>query len=103
MFLIAGISPKEKTLENTPRRCPVCGLSQAYMKRIDHYFSLFFVPLFPVKKGEPILVCNRCRAQGVDNAAYGPPRTADETIMCKQCGRTLEKNFSYCPYCGKLQ
>ena len=34
MFIIAGISPKIKSLDPTPRRCPTCGLHQAYLKRI---------------------------------------------------------------------
>mgnify|MGYP006309390691 CR=1 FL=1 len=101
MFLIAGISPKMKTLETTPRICPSCGLAQAYLKRVDHYLSLFFIPVLRVKKGEPVLVCNRCRAAGSDRPAAGRPvKTPEPGSMCKQCGRTLDNTFTFCPYCG---
>ena len=60
MIFIAGVSPKTKVLDQNPRRCPVCGLHQAYHKRTDHYLSLFFIPIFRVKKGEPFIICERC-------------------------------------------
>jgi hypothetical protein len=60
MILIAGVSPKIKVLDQNPRRCPGCGLNQAYSKRTDHYLSLFFIPIFRVKKGEPFIICDRC-------------------------------------------
>jgi hypothetical protein len=49
MIFIAGVSPKIKVLDQNPRRCPVCGLHQAYNKRMDHYLSLFFIPILRVK------------------------------------------------------
>lgn len=97
MFLIAGISPKVKTLETAPRICPSCGLAQAYLKRVDHYLSLFFIPIIPVKKGEPMLICDRCQATGYNR----PVSTPEPVFRCRQCGRTLEKEFAFCPYCGE--
>ncbi len=61
-FFIGGVQPKTMTLDDTPRLCPACGLAQARLKRIDHYLSLFFIPLFPVKRGEPAVICDRCGA-----------------------------------------
>jgi len=52
MFIIAGVSPKKKILEPHPEQCPSCGVQLAYTVRMDHYFNLFFIPLFRVKKGE---------------------------------------------------
>ena len=60
MFLIAGVTPKIKVLDNSPMQCPVCGLHQAYYKRVDHYFNLFFIPILRVKKGAPFIMCERC-------------------------------------------
>jgi len=62
MFLIIGIAPKTKILDHTPRICPACGLAQARLKRVDSYFNLFFIPLIPVKKGEPFIICDRCES-----------------------------------------
>ncbi len=51
-FFIGGVQPKTITLDDSRRLCPACGLAQARLKRTDQYLSLFFIPLFPVKRGE---------------------------------------------------
>ena len=101
MILIAGVSPKTKTLDSVPRICPECGLAQAYEKRIDHYLSIFFMPLLRVKKGEPFITCNRCERQvhGPDGASNARSRRHETT--CSHCGRMLKDGFAYCPYCGR--
>ena len=103
MFIIAGVSPKTKILDHRPRRCPACGLSQAYFKRIDQYFNLFFIPVIRVKKGEPFLMCDRCEGtvHKVDRKDHSMPE--GQMNRCGHCGGALEKGFSYCPYCGKHQ
>jgi RNA polymerase subunit RPABC4/transcription elongation factor Spt4 len=101
MFLIAGVSPKIKILDKNPKICPVCGLSRAYYKRVDHYFNLFFIPILRVKKGEPFIMCDRCeRTVHEFKEEYGHPANRKDA-MCHHCGKDLDKNFKYCPYCGK--
>jgi hypothetical protein len=101
MIFIAGVSPKVKVLDQNPRRCPVCGLHQAYCKRTDHYLSLFFIPILRVKKGEPFVICARCEqtahAPGTDFTQQPP----EEARRCGYCGKSLDKDFKYCPHCGK--
>ena len=101
MFIIAGISPKTKIVDNTPRICPACGLAQARLKRVDSYFNLFFIPLIRVKKGEPFLECDRCGSFSAQSkeAAFGAPSGADRS--CPQCGQPLGPDYRYCPFCGK--
>jgi len=101
MFLIAGISPKTKILDQNPRLCPVCGLAQAYFKRVDHYLSIFFIPVLRVKKGEPFIMCNRCEGTVHEFGEEQKFRLGRQTSKCKNCGKVLKKNFIYCPYCGK--
>jgi RNA polymerase subunit RPABC4/transcription elongation factor Spt4 len=101
MIFIAGVSPREKVLDQNPRRCPVCGLHQAYNKRIDHYLSLFFIPILRIKKGQPFVVCDRC---GQTAHVNGPDFTRpphEVANLCRSCGKALDKDFKYCPYCGK--
>ena len=106
-FFIAGLQPRTTLLEQTPRRCPACGMHQAYVQRVDHYLSVFFIPLLPVKRGEPFLFCQRCN-QPVGETTRPPfddePPAAGKTpARCLQCGRTLQANFKYCPHCGQRQ
>ena len=101
-FVIAGIQPKTKTLDSAARRCPQCGLHQAEIRQVDHYISLFFLPLFRVKHGEPFLYCRRCeRPVGGALPLNGGSPSGMPPLMCDQCGRRLEKEFIFCPYCGK--
>jgi len=101
MFFIAGISPKIRQLDNNPRRCSACGLSRAYLRRMDHYLSLFFIPVLRVKKGEPFIICDRCeqKASGL-NAGYFTG-TDPSQLRCPTCGSNVLSDFKYCPYCGK--
>ncbi|MGD2099070.1 MAG: zinc ribbon domain-containing protein [Desulfobacterales bacterium] len=79
----------------------MCGLNQAYYQRIDHYLSLFFIPVFRVKKGEPFSVCDRCAQSG---QGFGPDYAQPQTDLrrtCSRCGKVLNADFKYCPHCGK--
>jgi len=101
MFLIVGISPKTKILDNTPRICPACGLAQARLKRVDSYFNLFFIPLIRVKKGAPVVICERCESVSAETPpGYGPPPPSADS-KCGGCGKLLDEKFRYCPHCGK--
>ncbi|MDL1967814.1 MAG: zinc ribbon domain-containing protein [Deltaproteobacteria bacterium] len=102
MFLIAGVSPKTKILDNNPRMCPVCGLTRAYFKRVDQYLSIFFIPILRVKKGEPFIMCERCEKNVGNYGENDNSWSCGQDIKCKNCGKTLDKNFKYCPFCGKL-
>ncbi len=100
-FFIAGIQPKTVELDAQSRMCPKCGLYQAQLKRVDHYLSLFFIPLFPVKKGNPFLECRRCA--GVFTEAGQPwfENSQKAPYLCPACGQPMDTSFRYCPSCGK--
>ncbi len=100
MFLIAGIAPKTKVLDQNPRRCPVCGLVRAYYRRVDHYLSIFFIPLLRVKSGEPFLLCDVCEKTVSEIKRDYRAETDRGRRRCKRCGKGLEEGFSYCPFCG---
>jgi hypothetical protein len=100
MFIIAGISPKTKILDNNPRICPACGLAQACLKRVDSYFNLFFIPLIRVKKGEPFIICDRCESMSSEMASAYSPGSIRPAAKCNACGQPLDQEFRYCPHCG---
>jgi hypothetical protein len=99
-FFIGGIQPKTVTLDKKPQHCPECGHFELYLKRTDSYFSLFFIPLFPVKKGAPFMKCDNC------GAVFSRDKTrivsqVTQRQKCPHCGRSVGADFVYCPYCGK--
>jgi len=100
-FLIGGIQPKTVLVDKQARSCSACGHFEVYLKRVDHYLSLFFIPLFPVKKGAPFSICENCKTV-LDEHVY---RTnAEEGVgekRCARCGGPVNPDFTFCPYCGK--
>ena len=100
MFLIAGVSPRIKVLDDKPMLCPVCGLAQAYFKRIDQYFNLFFIPILRVRKGEPFIMCERCERNIHEMGEAYQDWLDTQNTICRHCGRALHRDFRYCPFCG---
>jgi RNA polymerase subunit RPABC4/transcription elongation factor Spt4 len=100
-FFIGGVQPRVKVLDETPRRCPHCGLHQAYLKRVDHYISLFFIPVLKVKTGEPVLICNRCE-RPVKEADLASSRQSPQPLKaCRFCKKDFPAEFAFCPICGR--
>jgi len=103
-FFIGGVQPKIKVLEETPRRCPRCGLHQAYLKRVDHYLSVFFIPVLKIKTGQPVLICNRCEQpahdSGSDLSRSSQP-VSSTTKSCRSCDRNFPADHIFCPICGR--
>lgn len=100
MFLIAGVSPKIKVLDKSPMICPVCGLYQAYFKRIDHYFNLFFIPILRVKTGDPFIMCDRCEKTVSEFDQEYATVPSEKKMTCNHCDKTIQGSFNYCPHCG---
>ena len=99
-FFIGGVQPKVKVLDEQPRRCPRCGLNQARLKRVDHYLSLFFIPVLRVKTGEPMLTCDRCEMPVAEPAADTAPAT-EAAKTCRFCRKDSPAEYAFCPFCGR--
>jgi primosomal protein N' len=72
--------------------------------RQDHYLSLFFIPLFPVKKGEEFWACTRCGnlCSGPQAAKhYTQSKSSANPNACPNCGRQVKPDFTFCPNCGQ--
>lgn len=101
-FFIGGVQPKTIDLGEASIKCPSCGLYQAKLKRIDHYLSLFFLPILPVKKGKPFIMCERCGASSYQSGDESPGSgVIDQGIQCPYCGGLIERGFKFCPFCGR--
>ncbi len=96
---IGGIQPRRVTVDPAPRRCPRCGRLTATLQRIDHYLSLFFIPLLRVKRGEDTLVCSRCGEAPA--AGSGPEPDATAARFCRFCREPFPADYVYCPRCGR--
>jgi len=104
-FFIGGIQPRKKYLNGQPLTCPNCGHTAMFPCRIDHYLSLFFIPVFPVKKGPVVSCCRDCGAvvsdPGQTAAGHGQRRFGPSgRPTCPACGREVDPGFEFCPWCG---
>jgi len=100
-FFIGGVQPKTIFLDKQARSCASCGHLKVYLKRVDQYISLFFIPLFPVKRGIPFLACDNCGALYDEKGARMDVKFTGVGQKCSHCGRYIAPDFSFCPYCGR--
>jgi predicted RNA-binding Zn-ribbon protein involved in translation (DUF1610 family) len=100
-FIIGGIQPKTVTLDKQAKSCPACGRIEVQAKRVDHYLSVFFIPLFLVKKGIPFLVCENCNTRFDERGLRIDAKEEWKERKCSHCGRPVAPDFFYCPYCGR--
>jgi len=98
-FFIGGVQPRIKVLDEIPRRCPRCGLHQARLKRLDHYLSVFFIPVLKVKTGEPMLICDRCEMPVRESEAA--PTSTEAGKVCRFCKKDFPAEYAFCPVCGR--
>jgi DNA-directed RNA polymerase subunit RPC12/RpoP len=46
-------------------------------------------------------MCERCEKNVSDYGKDYNSWSGGQDIKCKNCGKTLNKDFKYCPFCGK--
>ncbi len=63
-MIIFGSRSIKKPVKNGLHRqqhCSKCGCTQEFKEALHtQYFTLYFIPVFPLDKGERVLVCPRC-------------------------------------------
>ncbi|MCP4577343.1 MAG: zinc ribbon domain-containing protein [Deltaproteobacteria bacterium] len=96
-FFIGGVHSKTITLDEPAKRCDACGLYQLKPMRTDHYLSLFFIPILPIKKGDLFFRCESCGAVTTERNGLQDVSHAE---TCPKCGRVVDKDFRFCPSCG---
>lgn len=127
MFFIGvfGIENRDKEItELNNFSCPKCKTSSTarLIKNFD-FFHFFFIPIFKWNENYYV-VCGKC------NSPYSVPKEKGKSIergenisitywdlqeinqdgyndnyyqgnICRECGSVVEKNFKYCPHCGR--
>lgn len=110
-MIIYGSKGVTKTLNRGSFDCPFCCAPRQYLLRsIRTYFTLYFIPLFPVGSGQRFVECGSC-SQTFDVAvlAGGAPATAPAQSTaaqeeappsrCSSCGASISYQDDECAYC----
>jgi hypothetical protein len=62
LFLLFGLRTKDHMVATRTMLCELCGWEAPQtMLRRSTKFTLFFIPLFPVKPSRHFVVCGHCR------------------------------------------
>ncbi|MPQ43081.1 zinc ribbon domain-containing protein [Clostridium tarantellae] len=126
MFFIGifGLSTKEKEIKVLNNiQCKNCKCdTRGKLIKTFQCFEFFFIPVFKWNE-KYYVVCERCntiyeipKEKGKDiekgenlELTYWDLKAIDseynninysQKITCPNCGKVLESNFEYCPYCG---
>ncbi len=99
--------------------CPTCqGLTHFEIFKSYTYFHFFFVPIFKwnisyyvrsaccgsifALKPEIAQQYENGKTPEIKNEDLQPIKQYLPTKTCKNCGASVELEFSFCPYCGKM-
>jgi hypothetical protein len=81
-FIIWGSRGLTSTVENGDFHCPRCDQQQEYaLKQVRPWFTLYFIPIFPVGGAEKYVECLGCGNTYKDEVLnYEPPSEADRFL-----------------------
>ncbi|NMM64843.1 zinc-ribbon domain-containing protein [Clostridium sp. P21] len=123
MFFIGifGIEDKQKEIKNINTvDCKKCNGSRHTLIKQYSFFHIFFIPIFKWNI-RYFLICNNCNTiyeiskekgmkveAGEDSAiTYWDLKIIENDygmygqLRCGNCGRNVDSNFEFCPYCGQ--
>jgi hypothetical protein len=113
MFLLLGAKTVKTPVKNglnLRKHCDRCRLlSDLREHNLRQFFTLFFIPIFPISKGESMLICNRCGASFYiqpDNHPASEMESAFNSASDPKeiSARDAEKLVIVCDYCqGRLR
>ncbi len=64
MLLVFGVRYLYSLVATGTFHCPVCGVDRSYRLRNPRaWFHLFWIPLVPLRRGDPIVECDVCRSR----------------------------------------
>lgn len=124
MFFVGifGVDQKEKEIKSFNVVCPDCGgMTQAVLYMSYTYFHMFFIPTFRWNKHYYVKL--RCCGSVYDvpedyalklkewdtldfsrlKKTRGSNAWNSFYTTCPVCGKSFERGFPYCPYCGAKQ
>lgn len=104
MWIIFGWSERKKDLGQSYGYCPKCEQETAHVtEQRQNWFTLFFIPVFPISGKRIVSRCNLCGKEGT-GALYGaspyPTKPKARTKKCPLCAEEIDATAASCPHCG---
>ena len=96
MFFILGSRNREIEISSGFFICPACGQLRRYKrKRLARYFTLWFVPLFPVETLGEFVQCQTCQHSYPAEALQRAARLVTETDLENAVKAELERGLPF--------
>ena len=77
MLLVFGVRYLYALVATGRFHCPVCGVDRGYRLRHPRaWFHAFWIPLVPLRRGEPFVECDVCRSRFAEDVLESP--TSDQ-------------------------
>jgi hypothetical protein len=107
MIIIWGSKVKDKSVEQGEFYCPSCRTDSNYQRRrMQEYFTLYFIPLFPTRSHGEYVHCESCSIQySTDVLCYSREQieTATQPWTCPDCSNANPSNALECLACQNLK
>jgi predicted RNA-binding Zn-ribbon protein involved in translation (DUF1610 family) len=88
--------------KNVTFTCPKCGPARGTHYRPWLWFTLYYVPIFPLGRAEPhdFVKCDQCQ-ETWKPVVLDPLKLADYSKQLQDCQRHVPGD-GYCPICGAI-
>lgn len=127
MFFIGifGVENKQKEVKELENiECSNCEVkTRGVLIKSYEFFHIFFIPIFRWNE-KYFIMCKRCnsvyeiskeKGKAIENGDESEVKFSDLTLIqsgesygrkamkhiCSKCGKVLDGEYNYCPYCGE--
>jgi len=104
-MIIWGSTGKEKTIGRGDFYCPQCQrMSPFTHRRASRYFTLYFIPLFPMETLGEFVQCEQCGGDFSQDILDLSPEQIEEMLQpwrCPYCGNNNPAGEARCLGCAE--
>jgi uncharacterized protein YbaR (Trm112 family) len=97
-MILFGTRSIVRVVPHGVRAARFCGKCHAVSELVEHrarrYFTLYFLPVFPIETAEHVLRCSRCKS------TYHMAARGDRTPAAETSSR--DRDTLSCPYCQQM-
>jgi hypothetical protein len=110
MFVLFGTSTIKTRVSNSPVKHVFCNKCNRVTEMHDHmwqrFFTLFFIPIFPVDEKEFVITCSVCNSSYKQVRESAPKEVTKHSnkkitapVICIKCGAEFFQIHTQCPLC----